>query len=537
MKRIMFFFALCFAIFSLAQTKTDYKVTKVEVYLSGAKIYTESKVNLSQGENIIIVKNISNSWLPNTIQANVNGNSSLISVTPATNFIQNADYTPKEKELYAQQETLDQKIQQLSIEATTLQEAIELINTNNKIGNNDSGWSPLQVQQLAEYYQKKVLELKNQIFTLNNQIKKINEEKTKISNQILVESRNRNKNQQQVELIIDANSAGMKTIELTYFVNNCGWIPNYDIKAQGKDKPIEIVYRGSVWQTTGVDWNNVQVSLMSNQPNQNQNRPILKPLFANFIQNRFGYDEQVAGMELKKEKSFVNAVQAVQLAEIDKDDEAQEPQPVAFVNTSEVNITYAVKGLHDIISDGTKKILLVDKKEINGRFTYHSVPKLDEKVFLLAYLKNWQQLNLMNAEANIYYQENFIGKIQIDPMFSGEEFPLSLGADNRISIKRIKNKDFSTIKWLNSDKKEEFSFDIITRNNTNSDIEIEILDQIPVSNNKDIEIELIDKGNAEYLEGSGFLSWKFNIASGNTKKINFKYQIKSPKDQVVSFQN
>lgn len=59
-------------------------------------------------------------------------------------------------------------------------------------------------------------------------------------------------------------------------------------------------------------------------------------------------------------------------------------------------------------------------------------------------------------------------------------------------------------------------------------------DQFPLSTNKDIEVTLIDAGRAEVNNESGILNWKLALAPGESKKIQFVYSIKYPKDKTLN---
>ncbi|MFT4646556.1 MAG: hypothetical protein ACI8ZX_002987, partial [Planctomycetota bacterium] len=52
--------------------------------------------------------------------------------------------------------------------------------------------------------------------------------------------------------------------------------------------------------------------------------------------------------------------------------------------------------------------------------------------------------------------------------------------------------------------------------------------------NKIIQVELEDKGDASYLKKVGKLLWKFKLTPGQSKKMNFKYNVKYPKDEKIS---
>jgi hypothetical protein len=109
---------------------------------------------------------------------------------------------------------------------------------------------------------------------------------------------------------------------------------------------------------------------------------------------------------------------------------------------------------------------------------------------------------------------------------------LSLGRDEDISVKRLKVNDLkSETKFFGDSKRERLAFDITVKNNKNIPIEIEVLDQIPVSRQKEIVINLDEKDNAVYDETYGKLTWKITVPEHKSKNIRFAFNIKSPKSK------
>ena len=64
-------------------------------------------------------------------------------------------------------------------------------------------------------------------------------------------------------------------------------------------------------------------------------------------------------------------------------------------------------------------------------------------------------------------------------------------------------------------------------------IELKLIDQVPVSNNKGIDVELIEHSEANYNKQKGKLVWKLSINSNETIQKYFSYTIKHPEDQKV----
>lgn len=517
----------------LSQKTVDYTVTKADVYLSGAKVSSLSNVQLEAGTHSVLIKNITNSLVDESMQVKVSNGSTLVSVNVSRNYLDQGELTKKEKELYETQKNLVNQLQLLNIDKAIIQEEHELILVLIQKDTRDdktTHYTVSDLQDLSKFYATKISEFKKATYRIEQEIKKAEEELKKINDQLREEKSVKNKNNQQVELIIHVAVPGMVSIELSYFVSNCGWIPQYDIKADNKDNPIEISYKGSVWQSTGVDWNQTEITLMTNQPAQDQNRPVLSPVYVDIAAPYEPLQDKRSKIMSERR---VDAVQ-MNMLEMAMDVEEDVVYP-AVITATDINIVYKLAGKHVITGNGKPKVLILDTKKIPSRFVYHCVPKLNEQVYLLAYIPNWHNLNLINGIADIYLQDVFIGHIAISETFTGSEYPLSFGVDNRISIKRNRKQDFSSESRISSEKKEKISYEFTLRNNLQTDIAVEVLDQIPISKNKSVKVVLEDKGDAEYTEAIGLLKWVLAVPAGKSSTATFAYELRYPKENALNY--
>ena len=94
--------------------------------------------------------------------------------------------------------------------------------------------------------------------------------------------------------------------------------------------------------------------------------------------------------------------------------------------------------------------------------------------------------------------------------------------------------DFSSIKFLGSNKKQTFTYEITVRNNKKEPIQMELQDQYPLSTTKDIEVELLQHEGATVNDETGIVTWKVQLAPGEIKKYRLSYSVKYPKDKVIN---
>jgi uncharacterized protein (TIGR02231 family) len=106
---------------------------------------------------------------------------------------------------------------------------------------------------------------------------------------------------------------------------------------------------------------------------------------------------------------------------------------------------------------------------------------------------------------------------------------ISLGKDKSVSIKRELQKQFTNRQFLGNKKEETRSWVISVKNNKLQDIDITVVDQLPVSTLEEIEVTPINLSNAQTEDETGKLTWKLNLKPSEKKGIDLKYSVKYPK--------
>ena len=167
-------------------------------------------------------------------------------------------------------------------------------------------------------------------------------------------------------------------------------------------------------------------------------------------------------------------------------------------------------------------------------YQYYAAPRLDKDAFLLGEMSGWEKLNLLPGEANIMVEGTYIGKSYIDPNSTQDTLNLTLGRDKRIVVKKEKITDYSSVKFLGANKKEVFTYQITVKNNKKEKIQLLLKDQYPISSSKEIEEEWLESSGASVNKDTGILTWKLELAPGESRKYKVSYSIKYPKDKTLN---
>ncbi len=204
------------------------------------------------------------------------------------------------------------------------------------------------------------------------------------------------------------------------------------------------------------------------------------------------------------------------------------------VASTALDLTYNLDVAYDIPTNGKEQTATLQTTAVKAFYQHYAVPKLDKDAYLIAEIPHWDKLNLLPGEASIMLEDTYVGKSFIDPASTSDTLNLTLGRDPRVAIKRSKTVDYSSVKFLGSNKLQKFTYEIVVKNNKTDTANILLKDQFPLSTNKDIEVTLDDKGGAEVNNELGILNFKLTLAPGESKKLQFTYSIKYPKDKTLN---
>ena len=195
---------------------------------------------------------------------------------------------------------------------------------------------------------------------------------------------------------------------------------------------------------------------------------------------------------------------------------------------------YTISMPMNMPSDGKEYNLVIGGESIKAVYEFHATPKLDRDAFLVAKVINWQDYDLLDATAGIFYEGTFTGKTRLSASMATDTLDISLGRDKSILIERKKVKDYTTSQLLGSNRTVQRAWEINLRNNKKHPITLVVFDQYPVSKEKEIVVDLAEDGGARVDKETGILRWEVKLDPGQLKKLNFKYTVKYPKERILS---
>jgi uncharacterized protein (TIGR02231 family) len=209
--------------------------------------------------------------------------------------------------------------------------------------------------------------------------------------------------------------------------------------------------------------------------------------------------------------------------------------PLSLVSKRETSNEYIIDDLQTIASNNKSNLIVFRDMDLPASFDYQAVPRLSDKVYLIAGIPDWHKADLMDGNASLYLENSYVGQSRLNTLEFKDTLDLSFGIDNNISIKREKVKEFSSTQFIGSNRKETTGWKITVRNNKSYPVKCTITDQVPVSANDDIQVETEELSGGVLKEESGEVKWKLELKPGESKELVLRYWVKYPKTQRVDF--
>jgi uncharacterized protein (TIGR02231 family) len=520
---------------SASDKKVKSTIQAVTVFRTGAQIYSTANANLQKGQQLIIFTDLSNGINPASIQVNGQGDFTIMSVTHQINYLEEIVQTKRIQSLTDSLKMLNQQIQLNNQYIAAYKEEVSLLQSNKTLQTTDGNLKLAEIKAAADYYRLRFREIYTNWLKINQENESLQLEINKLSQTLNQLQANHNpKGVGEIIVEIDAEQATAASFELSYLVYNAGWNPSYDLRAIDVNKAVELHYRANIYQNSGVDWNNVKLSVSTGNPTESGVIPNLYPWYLNYYNpsqnrnNNQGY-AQSPPMAIDKEDASLSEVRIST-----KTNYARNSTNYTSVTQGQTNTTFEISLPYNIPSTNKTVNVKVQKWELPATYRYYAAPRLDPVAFLQARITGWENLNLVAGEVNIFFEGTYVGKSYLNTANLSDTLDLSLGRDKNIIIQRNKVKDKSNNSILGSTKKMNIAWNIEVRNNKKTKVKLVIQDQIPLSNTKEIEISLGEKTGASLNPENGFLTWQFELDTKQNKTLNFSYEVKYPKELVIS---
>jgi uncharacterized protein (TIGR02231 family) len=527
------------------------KLQKATVYLQGAHLYYSETVNLSQGINDLVFENISSSINVASLQANCKEGT----VMEVRNFEKYKERKPATNKYAREIERIQDSLEDYKFYDIELDNKLKVITTeknlltNNKLMRGELFNDSLVLlresmiflkAKLNEYYEQELKITRNKA----NNAKVVNKLQERYNLLINLQQNNGEENQEdekptmQVIVTIFAENPTQTQVSFNYLIHNASWVPQYDLQATTQSNNFQLKYFANITQNSGLDWKNTSLTLSTSNPNEANFKPELTPWYLSFLEYRqkptVNYlSNAMVPIQATRKNVMTDDVQSEKNAE----SQIEEKPLTDYIEVSQnlIRTEYEIKLNYNIASDGRAHKVLINQKQVSMQLAFAAVPKLCNDAFLQAKIVGWEDLNIIPGSARLYFDGTYVGEMYLNASSNSDTLSVNLGRDKTIVLTRKKLKEKFKVKFIDNEKIETRTIELMVRNTKNMALEMELEDQIPiVKGTEEIKVKLLHSDDAELDELTGKLKWRIKIGSKDTKKITFTYEIRYPKGKPVA---
>ena len=507
------------------------KLEEATIFYRGAELKHSASALLSKGENELTIDGLSPAIDPNSIKIKTSEGVIISSYEFVEEFVLKNDHEQIRKKISDSIDVFRNKIKLIDVETKVIEDTHELFGksiTQKILGSErDSSHRNMSIDELiksVDYYKNKSIETGAFLMKKNDEKDFYNSEIARLNKQL---AQYKDEKQAVKRLKLNAVATNAKTAQFTvsYSTYAAGWKPFYNLNVISTEKPIQIISKAKVFQTSGIDWEQVKITLSTGMPNKGKIAPLFRTWFLQehqiinrdelySVQNAYVYSEssarKISGAESLKDNTLDDYV---------------------TMNDNQLMTTYKIDLPYTIPGTGKEQNIDLRTQEANAAYHFYSAPKLDTESYLLAEIIDGEKLDLPRGSAQITYDGMTIGETVIDGSSTLKNLTLTLGSDNRLSVKREKMQDFSSTKTFGSDVKQTFTYKITVKNNQTKAVKMVLKDQYPTSTQKNVEVELLKETTAPSfnIKETGVLTWEETLAPGETKTYTISYSVKYPK--------
>lgn len=609
-------FALCLCMTATAvtaQRKVETTAEKVMLFIDGAQVTRTKRMELPAGNSSLLFTGLSPYLDARSMQVSAKGKLTITNVNLQYNFLDSVAVNRQQEQLQQTLKKVEKQQEERKSALALVKAEQEILKNNCTLGNKSNALSMATIREATVYFSDQMKVLTAKELAINDQLEELSGQYQQLLQELLQAKGKDVKRTGEILVGIHTPVACTATFSLSYYVKNAGWFPSYDIRSGSLTEPLSIVYKANIFQHTGEEWKNIDLSLSSSSPSTGNVAPRLLPYRLNYGWTAPTYRNEMNGnnvsgivSDAKTNEPLVGATVRIpgttigcatdidghytltmperqrqlefayigytsQTTEVHSntlniklrpntqsldevvvtgyassprkmlkaaaaiEEEAIENIPMEVEqNRQPTGYEFDIKMPYTILSDNKPVVAEIGCYELPASYVYQCTPKADKDAFLMARITDWNKLNLLDGEANIYFEGTFIGKSVLDLSTPEDTLSFSLGRDRQIAVQRTKEHEYTSRKLMGTTQTQTIGWKISVRNNRLQPVELTLCDQVPVSANNSIVVTTEELSGGKLDGNTGIISWLLRLQPGEQRDLILRYKVKYPKDRRLN---
>jgi uncharacterized protein (TIGR02231 family) len=515
-------------------TELDAAIAEVTVFEDRARVTRRGRIELTAGRREVTLRGLTAALEPGSLRARIEGAPDTRVVGLSASWeAQASPSRDEEAELVTRIEGMERQREELTDRLVIGAGGQHLLDTYSGLARDAvgrhaaAGAEPPDRWGVAlDFLSERTAEQGEARRAVEHELRELDRELRARRNELQRLRSPRERQARSVAVALQAGGGGDATLVVEYVVRGAGWRPAYDVRADAES--LELAVHATVTQGTGEDWTDVELALSTARPGEAVRIPELTPLLLSGHPRQklpvtiVSYGTEAAKAAAEPEPPAEQAVAGPA---------GGAPGGRARAEESETAVRFVVEGRESVPADRRPHRVELMRLPLAAELSHETIPKLAPFVHLKATCSNNAEVPLLAGPVDVFRSSGFIGSGQLEHVAPGEEFSLSLGTEEELKVRRIRDEAADRKpRLLGSKRTLTHAYRVELINRSDGPRIITLVENIPVSQREEIEVELGKATRPDERDDDGFLRWRVALEPGERREVPFAFSISYPKD-------
>ncbi len=322
-----------------------------------------------------------------------------------------------------------------------------------------------------------------------------------------------------LKIHLDSKTEGKVKLKIKYFLlSKCGYEPRYKIIGNPEKGNIEIKMFAKVYQFTGENFDNFELSISTLKPGR-----VIKP---------FTEKWKISSKYLRKEHE-AREVLAIKVPSAAPKEKEVKPIEEKELYTS-FHYTFPYKVTLPSSEEG--KVFFVKNFILPSSFEYQIIPRKYKSAFLKS--KSFIKIKepLLRGIANLFLNQEYVGQKEISGFYPGDTMEFYFGEDPFVKVDHnLIKSEIEKKGIMNKKVVHKLGYKTVIKNERKNKIKGTLIENVPVSLDPEIKIKNIKFSKKPFKvdKPKGLYYFKFELEPGESYEIEYYFEIISPRDRRI----
>ena len=276
----------------LVQSHIDHVV----VYEQGAQVERLARVTLDQGTNMIVFHDLSTAIDPSKVRLSGRGDFTVLGISHRyhTDTLGGADSNEERVRLSNLRNALNKDIQHAQTRRVLFDREEQLLLQNQDFKVKDTGVDLQRLMEATAFFETRFQRIQEGREDIDREIASLQSEIQALDLAMQSLPTLRTSTSLEITVRIDAPEATSGELVFSYWMQQAGWTPSYNVRVQDVSDPLKLECQALVHQTTGEHWEDVTLTVATGTPSKNRTKPNLQPWYIDGTQGRANGNTSVA---------------------------------------------------------------------------------------------------------------------------------------------------------------------------------------------------------------------------------------------------